>query len=620
MPRVHSKTIESLQMPTFAPTFLALSPILSLALVGGCGERAADAHLPSSISSPLSELERLTARASGEEAAAQFELGRTYANGTWFPANLETAVAWYEKAAAQKHPQAMVELARSLLAGKGTVKNSARAVTLLEAAQNAGVLEATYMLGKVYEAGEGVQRDEVKALDLYRQAADTGFALAQKRMGDAYFSGKLGFKKDVKTGNLWYDKAIAQNDPRANYSIGLAFLWGRQVPPNPKKALQLMRSAADDGYLAAQSGVCRLFTNNAELTFDIKDRQSNCVKAAERGDAEAQTELATMYLSGKGIPQDEVKAADFFQRAAVQGNTIAQLELGKLYRDGVGIEADPVLAYAWLNLAGSSSDPLDELTGAIQGARQARQVLTRRMSDEDIREAQTLSSGWKTGVLLSRAAGAAGSPRGKYETGTAFVISDDGFVVTNSHVIAGCREIRAEGHPTPAALVTTDAVNDLALLKLGEHSVPPLPLAAHPEALRQGEEVVVFGYPLNAVLSHGGNLTPGVVSALTGLGNNTNQIQITAAIQPGSSGSPLLNRKGEVVGVVSMKLSDIKMVKATGQVGQNVNFAVSGQTLKTFLDRHSVRYRTGSWFTFSKETADIADLARKSSLVIECRR
>jgi len=121
------------------------------------------------------------------------------------------------------------------------------------------------------------------------------------------------------------------------------------------------------------------------------------------------------------------------------------------------------------------------------------------------------------------------------------------------------------------------------------------------------------------VLSSGGNLTPGVVSALTGLGNNTNQIQITAPIQPGSSGSPVLNKKGEVVGVVSMKLDDKKMVKATGQIGQNVNFAVSGQTLKTFLDTHKVEYRSGGGLlSFEKNTADLADEARKWTLVVEC--
>jgi S1-C subfamily serine protease len=120
------------------------------------------------------------------------------------------------------------------------------------------------------------------------------------------------------------------------------------------------------------------------------------------------------------------------------------------------------------------------------------------------------------------------------------------------------------------------------------------------------------------VLSSSGNLTPGIVSALTGFGNDTNQIQITAPIQPGSSGSPVMNKKGNVVGVVAMKLSDTKMAKTTGQVGQNVNFAISGQTLRTFLDTHRVSYRNSSLFSFDLSTSDLADEARKWTMVVEC--
>lgn len=159
----------------------------------------------------------------------------------------------------------------------------------------------------------------------------------------------------------------------------------------------------------------------------------------------------------------------------------------------------------------------------------------------------------------------------------------------------------------------------MALLQLPGATSAIAVITSEPTRLRQGEDVIVYGFPLNSILSSGGNLTPGVVSALTGLGNNTNQIQITAPIQPGSSGSPVLNKKGEVVGVVSMKLDDGQMAKATGQIGQNVNFAVSGQTLKTFLDTHRVTYNNGrGFFSREKSTADLADEARRWTLVIEC--
>lgn len=80
----------------------------------------------------------------------------------------------------------------------------------------------------------------------------------------------------------------------------------------------------------------------------------------------------------------------------------------------------------------------------------------------------------------------------------------------------------------------------------------------------------------------------------------------------------MLNKKGEVVGVVSMKLSDSKMAKATGSVGQNVNFAVGGQTLKSFLETHKVPFSTGGFSSRDRSSADIADDARKFTLVVEC--
>ena len=143
-------------------------------------------------------------------------------------------------------------------------------------------------------------------------------------------------------------------------------------------------------------------------------------------------------------------------------------------------------------------------------------------------------------------------------------------------------------------------------------------LSSDPGAVRQGDPVVVFGFPLNAWLSHAGNLTPGTVSALSGLGNDPNQWQITAPIQPGSSGSPVLDQRGVVVGVVSMRLSDARMQEATGTTGQNLNFAVSGARLNTFLRRNGARFDSGGFWRLPRGNADIADEARAWTGVIEC--
>ena len=154
-------------------------------------------------------------------------------------------------------------------------------------------------------------------------------------------------------------------------------------------------------------------------------------------------------------------------------------------------------------------------------------------------------------------------------------------MLTNHHVINGCTEIKIAGRDEGVAtVITSDSVNDLALLQLPGKSKDIAKLNPEPDKLRQGEDIIVFGYPLHFALSSGGNLTVGTISVLTGLDNNSSQIQITAPIQPVSSGSPVMNKKGDVVAVVSMKLDDAKMAAATGQIGQNVNFAVNGQTIR----------------------------------------
>lgn len=120
-------------------------------------------------------------------------------------------------------------------------------------------------------------------------------------------------------------------------------------------------------------------------------------------------------------------------------------------------------------------------------------------------------------------------------------------------------------------------------------------------------------------MAAGGNLSPGVVSALAGVGNNTSQIQITAPVQPGNSGGPVLDGKGQVVGVVVQKLDAVKVAKLTGDVPQNVNFAINEATTRTFLDSNQVPYKTGKWWNLmGKSPEETAAEARKYTVVVEC--
>ncbi len=482
----------------------------------------------------------------------------------------------------------------------------------------AGNATAQFNLGMMYAQGVGVSKDAAKAVEWYQKAAAQGDAGAQVNLGLMYAHGE-GVPKDAAKAVEWYQKAAAQGHAFAQFNLGMMYVRGEGVPEDVAKAVEWYQKAAAQGNAESQFYLGVMYAQGEGVPKDAAKAVEWYQKAAAQGNAGAQLGLGVMYAHGEGVPKDAAKAVEWYQKAAAQGHAFAQFNLGMMYVRGEGVAADKVLAYAWFNLA-STPGGANEVKN--------RDIMARRMSPVELSEAQRISSAWKKGQILvreehpGRASAAPTSIPGtltKQQTSSLFVVSKTGHAITNQHVIQGCTELRIEGREGVAKKVTEDAVNDLALVQIPGAVKATAAIVANPAKLRQGADIVVFGFPLNALLSSGGNLTPGVVSAITGLGNNTNQIQITAPIQPGSSGSPVLNKKGEVVGVVSMKLDDKKMVKATGQIGQNVNFAVSGQTLKTFLDTHKVEYRSGGGLlSFEKNTADLADEARKWTLVLEC--
>jgi len=126
--------------------------------------------------------------------------------------------------------------------------------------------------------------------------------------------------------------------------------------------------------------------------------------------------------------------------------------------------------------------------------------------------------------------------------------------------------------------------------------------------------VVVVGFPLHGLLASEANVTTGTLSALAGIRNDTRFLQITAPVQQGNSGGPLLDQSGNVVGVVVSKLDAVKLAKATGDIPQNINFAINAGVAKSFLDSHSIEYGTGV-STKKLESAEIGAAAKKFTLL-----
>jgi S1-C subfamily serine protease len=205
----------------------------------------------------------------------------------------------------------------------------------------------------------------------------------------------------------------------------------------------------------------------------------------------------------------------------------------------------------------------------------------------------------------------------RVSSGTGFVVAPDR-VLTNQHVVDGCNRVlarTADGRwlaATPPAQV--DAALDLAVLTVPGNPGPTLPFRSGP-TVRRGEDVIVYGFPLAGLLSADPKLTRGVINALAGVRNDPNNFQISAEVQPGNSGGPMLDLQGHVVGVVVSKLDNRRV-----QNVDNVNFAVKGEVAQAFLRRSGVPFRTAESRGADRSAADVGEIAHRATVQLRCER
>ena len=198
-------------------------------------------------------------------------------------------------------------------------------------------------------------------------------------------------------------------------------------------------------------------------------------------------------------------------------------------------------------------------------------------------------------------------------------VTNEGHIITNAHVVANCSEIRVgtgEGNFEIGRLVAKDLVNDLALLRV---NAKPMRIGALRFGVRLGEKIEAFGYPLSQVLATSGNFTTGNVTALAGIADDTRFYQISAPVQPGNSGGPLLDESGNLIGIVSSKLNFLSEIKTQGDIPENVNFAIKASVAANFLQDNNIKFEIGE-ATQAMSAPDLADRAKALSVYVECRR
>jgi S1-C subfamily serine protease len=241
---------------------------------------------------------------------------------------------------------------------------------------------------------------------------------------------------------------------------------------------------------------------------------------------------------------------------------IGRLSAPKILRVFVFVTILTCLSIAYILIVNSALKP-------------QQNVQVRSISGNNPQNLESLVASVKPAIVLIRSSYA----RDKVAEGTGFIISPNGYMLTAEHVIHGLATVDVwlqNGKRYKAGLISSDKTHDLALLKLKHNRSFPYITLADSNAVRSGMETVIFGYPLGSGLGIAPTVTPSIVSALR---NGRTQIQISAAVNPGNSGGPLINRyNGEVIGVVTAKHNN----------ADGIAFAVPSQIVKRLKDYNQI--------------------------------
>lgn len=204
-------------------------------------------------------------------------------------------------------------------------------------------------------------------------------------------------------------------------------------------------------------------------------------------------------------------------------------------------------------------------------------------------------------------------------TGTGFAIGNS-YIVTNNHVAEDAKTISVKGVKGDmntgytAEVVATDKINDIAILRISDSRFAgfgTIPYAVQQRMADVGEDIFVLGYPLTQALGNEIKLTNGIVSSRTGYQGNISTYQMSAPVQPGNSGGPMFDNKGNVIGIV-----------VAGVPGaENVGYAIKTSYLKILIESAGLNIQFPSNNTISAlSLAEKVKRVRNFVFYIECSK
>ena len=283
-----------------------------------------------------------------------------------------------------------------------------------------------------------------------------------------------------------------------------------------------------------------------------------------------------------------------------------------MYDNGQGVPQDYVEAYKWYSLAAAQG--LAEEQGASPAITN-RDAIARYMTPYQIAEAQQLSREFKPRKEFG--SDNSSSPEEPTATGTGFFITDDGYLISNYHVVNDATKVRllTSAGLVDAKVVQVDAANDLALLK-ADGRCAPLPIATS-RTVNLGGTVATVGFPNIGMQGFAPKLAKGEIASLSGAADDPRYFQISVPCQPGNSGGALVDERGNVIGIVSAKLNASAALAASGALPENVNYAVKSSFLLSFLESvPDVSARLKTPISAERKFEDVVKSAQNAAVLV----
>jgi TPR repeat protein len=263
-------------------------------------------------------------RALAEQGSINDEitLAADYFTGNGVPQDSKMAAHWYEKAAGHGDPAAQNQIGYFYQAGIGVRQDSKRAFHWYQLSASSGFAIAKVNLAVVYLHGLGVPENDYLAVRLLTQAFEEGNGTAATYLGDLYYFG-IAVKEDKIAGEKWFESGLKLHDPMAAYNLGTFYSMNTDHVHDLPRAAELLRQAADAGFVPAMHSLGLLLVNHPELKQTPQQSRTLLEAAANAGSWKSSIVLGILSRDGRGTPVDYKDAYFHFRLAALQGGTEA---------------------------------------------------------------------------------------------------------------------------------------------------------------------------------------------------------------------------------------------------------------------------------------------------------